>query len=115
MNSDVDPKLRELFARYAPPIEEQPFLAEAHRLLERAERRARVRSAMLYAALLGIGVWVSLVSLATIDAWWSSLEALLVRLTAGLSPMGAQLSIYGGTLAAGLLARRRIRALLAPW
>ncbi len=115
MDSDADSILREVFAAYAPPIQEEPFLSQARAALAREEQRARRHSRVRLAVLLVITLCAAALTLRPLGALSSGIESGLATWNRVLSPLVWQLLIYGLTAAVAFLGRRRIRTFLAPW
>jgi hypothetical protein len=115
MSNETDPKLRALFAAYAPVLADEPFITRTRAALVQQERRARIRATATYATCVLLGAGIAMVSWALVDGWLSSVNDGLLRWTGTLSPLASQSLAYGLTAVAAVLGRRRIRAFLVPW
>ena len=115
MNDETDPKLKALFAAYAPVLLDEPFVTRATEALAQQERRARIRSTAAYATCVLLGASIAMGSWALVDGWLSFVNDELLRWIGTLSPLASQSLTYGLTAVAALLGRRRIRAFLVPW
>jgi hypothetical protein len=114
-DTDADRDLQRLFAAYDPAITERPFVEQALAGLNREIRRARARSALLYALCAILITALAATTATPLNAFISALEKSLGSLAGSLSPVKSQVLVYAATLALIALARRRFRAFLAPW
>jgi hypothetical protein len=113
--TEADRDLQRLFASYDPVINEEPFLEHAFAALNRELRRARMRSALIYALSAMLIVALAAATAAPLNAGVSVLEKSLRSLAGSFSPLKSQALTYAATLGLLALARRRLRAFLAPW
>jgi hypothetical protein len=114
-DSEDDRELQRLFASYDPAINAEPFLGRTCAALNREIRRGQMRSALIYSLSAILIVALAAATAAPLNADLAELDKSLGSLAGSLSPVESQALIYAATLGLGALARRRLRAFLAPW
>jgi hypothetical protein len=114
-DNEHDRELQRLFAKYDPAISVEPFLEQTFAALNRETRRRQLRSGLIYCLSAILIVTLAAATAAPLNADLSELEKGLGSLASSLSPVKSQALIYAATLGLVALARRRLRAFLAPW
>ena len=114
-DNGADRDLQRLFAAYDPALSAQPFLDQTFSGLNREIRRARIRTTLIYASSAILITAVAAMTASPLNAAISTLDRHLDSLASGLSPTLSQILIYAATFGLIALARRRLKAFLAPW